>query len=66
MADTANEQAVRRFFELWEEGFDSVAAAYQEYMTGDCLWWNSGFPDCHGPEESLALQAHVRDEMGVH
>jgi limonene-1,2-epoxide hydrolase len=47
------EEVVRAFYQAWDsEGFKP---AYIRYLAEDCVWENSGFPDCVGKAQTLSL-----------
>lgn len=59
------EQVVRAFFHRWDDGMDAMEQAFRDTMAGACVWGNTGFPDCHGPEESVGMLRQMREALPV-
>lgn len=58
-----------RFFKAWEAGtYTSLRGAYEQYLSEDCIYENSGVPPCHGKTEALAfidLAQKARDIQAI-
>lgn len=54
MTDEDRKNCVERFFKAWEKGASSdIRAAYDEFLSDDCIYENSGIPPLVGKREIL-------------
>jgi limonene-1,2-epoxide hydrolase len=49
---TGPEKVVTDFILAWES---SLVASHDDYLSEDCLWLNTGFPDCEGKPAIMEL-----------
>lgn len=66
---SGNLDRVKRFFKDWEGGsYAQLRGAYEQYLSEDCVYENSGVPPCRGRNESLAfidLAQKARDIQAI-
>lgn len=60
-----NKRLVKAFFERWGKNAEDLIASFKDFIDHDCIWKQSGVPDCAGPEEAAALMEAARQWSGV-
>ncbi len=56
MNEQENLKIVTEFFRAWEGGtYAQLRGAYDDFLSDDCVYENSGLPPCEGKAAALAL-----------
>ena len=57
-------EVVTTFLALWDKpgGLDQ---SFRDYFNADTVWINVGMATTTGPDEAIALNAHLASEMGL-
>lgn len=59
------EAVVTAFFKAMGPPYENCRKAWEDFMTDDAVWLNSGFPDCNGKEACLAFLDGFAQQTGM-